>query len=163
LEGEVRETSIAIVLLGAGGKGLEQRRTLEKELAAGGMIALIPEDDFPREIAPSLVEIAMLSEGDIELVFVNVESWGSATEFAQLYGNSTIAQKLRVLVDHSYHPLYGSSTGYLSDLYLTHTAVFGHVYAVDGEGTDPFPSSHELTVKLAERYRQWKAMKRLIR
>lgn len=105
LEREVRERSTVAVLLGAGGKGLEQRRALKKELTTYGIIALIPDNDFPREIAPSLIEIAMLSEGDIELVFVNVESWGSATEFAQLHGNTTIAQKLRVLVNHAYHPL----------------------------------------------------------
>jgi len=127
------------------------------------MIPLVPEEDFPREIAPSLVEIAMLSKGDIDLVFVNVESWGSATEFAQLHRNSRIAPKLRVLVDHAHHPLYGSSTSYLSDLYMTHMAVFGHVYAVDGERTGPFPSPHEVTLKLAERYRQWKTMVGLIR
>jgi len=163
LEREFKETSIVVVLLGAGGKGLEQRRTLKKELAISGIIPLVPEDDFPREIAPSLVEVAMLSKGDIELVFINVESWGSTTEFAQLHGNNRIAPKLRILVDHSHHPLYSSSTSYLSDLYLTHAAVFGHVYAVDGESKGPFPSAHEVTVKLAERYRQWKAMQKLIR
>lgn len=157
LEREFKETSIVVVLLGAGGKGLEQRRTLKKKLAISGIIPLVPEDDFPKEIAPSLVEIAMLLKGDIELVLIDVESWGSTTEFAQLYGNSRIAPKLGVLVDHQHHPLYGSAKGYLSDLYLTHVAVFGHVYAVNEGGMGPFPSPNELTLKLAERYRQWKA------
>lgn len=44
---KIRETSVIIVLLGAGGRGLRQRRMLRDELASMGMIALIPEDDFP--------------------------------------------------------------------------------------------------------------------
>lgn len=156
---KARETSITVVPLGASGKGLRQRRRLRKELTASGMIALIPEDDFPKEIAPSLVETAMLSKGDVDLVFVNVKSWGSATEFAQFHENSIIAPKLRVVVNNAYHPLYGSSKSYLTDLYLTHMAVFGHIYAVDEARTGPFPSSHEAITILAERYGQWRAIR----
>ncbi|MEM2930798.1 MAG: hypothetical protein QW797_08085 [Thermoproteota archaeon] len=65
IEKRVRETSIIIVLLGAGGQGLRQRRVLRNELASMGMVVLIPEDDFPGEVAPSLVEEAVLSKGDV--------------------------------------------------------------------------------------------------
>ncbi|MEM3465693.1 MAG: hypothetical protein QW566_04390 [Candidatus Jordarchaeales archaeon] len=157
IEKKTGETSIIIVLLGAGGRGLRQRRALRNRLASMGMVALIPEDDFPREVAPSLVEEAVLSKGDVELVFINVESWGTATEFAQFHGSRRIAGKLRVLVEHEHHPLYGSSASYLTDVYLTHLAVFGHVYAVDDSRRTVFPTVREVVVKLAERYRVCKA------
>jgi hypothetical protein len=103
-----------------------------------GMIVLIPEDDFPREVAPSLVEEAMLSKGDVELVFINVESWGTVTESTQFHRNRRIAPELMVLVGHEHHLLYGSSASYLTDVYLTHLAVFGHVYAIDDSRKNPF-------------------------
>jgi len=162
-ERRISKTGIIVVLLGAGGRGLKQRRILRQELTVLGIIALIPEDDFPKEIAPSLCEEAMLSKGDIELAFVNVQSWGTATEFAQFHKNSTIAPKLRVLVPHEYHPLYGNSKSYLTDLYLTHTAIFGHVYAIDDARTSAFPPSRQVIMKLAERYRQCKVLGLLTR
>jgi len=158
VEKKIRETSIIIVLLGAGGRGLRQRRVLKSRLASMGMVALIPEDDFPGEVAPSLVEEALLSKGDVELVFINVESWGTATEFTQFHGNRRIAPKLRVLVEHVHHPLYGGSASYLTDVYMTHLAVFGHVYAVGGSRGNVFPTVREVVVKLAERYRVCKAL-----
>ena len=54
--------------------------------------------------------------------------------------------------------LYGSSKSYLTDVYLTHTAIFGHVYAVDGQGGLPFPSTEKTITKLAERFRQLKVI-----
>lgn len=163
LEETVEKTSILVVLLGAGGQGLAQRRTIARKLTAMGIVALIPEDDFPRHIAPSLVEKALLSKGDVELIFVNVESWGSVTEFGQFHEKSRIAPKLRVIVDRTYHPLYGSSKSYTTDLYMTHTAVYGHVYAYDDARTSPFPSPRVLVTRLTDRFRQWKALKSLIR
>ena len=158
IEKKIRETGVIIVLLGAGGRGLRQRRMLRDELASMGMIALIPEDDFPGEVAPSLVEEAMLSKGDVELVFINVESWGTVTEFTQFHRNRRIAPKLRVLVRHEHHPLYGGSGSYLTDVYLTHLAVFGHVYAIDDSRKTIFPTARETVVKLADRYRLCKAL-----
>lgn len=158
IEKRVRETSIIIVLLGAGGQGLRQRRVLRNELASMGMVVLIPEDDFPGEVAPSLVEEAVLSKGDVELVFINVESWGTVTEFTQFHGNRRIAPKLRVLVKHEHHPLYGNSSSYLTDVYLTHLAVFGHVYAVGDSRETFFPTVRDVVVRLAERYRVCKAL-----
>jgi hypothetical protein len=159
LERRVRETSIIVVLLGAGGKALDERRRIKEDLTRSAIIALIPEEDFPRHLSPSLIERAMLRGGDIELVFINLESWGSATEFGQFHESPNIAPKLRVLVDRAYHPLYGDSKSYLSDLYLTHEAVFGHVYATNSRGNGPFPNPRDVVVKLAERYRQWKALR----
>jgi hypothetical protein len=152
-----KQTTLIVALLGAGGQQLAQRRTIAGSLSARGILALIPEDDFPKDVGASLLEEAMLSKGDVGLVFVNVESWGSVIEFAELRRNPKIAPKLRVIVNHAYHPLYGSSTSYLTDVYLTHMAVFGHVYAVDGPGGLPFPSTEKAITILAERFRQLKA------
>jgi len=55
----------------------------------------VPEDDFS-DVPPSLAERSTLKESDVELVFVNVESWGSATEFGQFHTDEKIAPKLRV-------------------------------------------------------------------
>ncbi|MEM2930799.1 MAG: hypothetical protein QW797_08090 [Thermoproteota archaeon] len=40
---------------------------------------------------------------------------------------------------HEHHPLYGNSASYLTDVYLTHLAVFGHVYAVGDSRETFFP------------------------
>lgn len=60
------------------------------------------------------------------------------------------------MVAREHHPLYGSSSGYQADTYLTHGAVYGHVY-MQGERAHGIPSSEEIVVKISERYRQWKA------
>jgi len=156
IEEKLNELFLAVFLMGAGGKGLEERRRLENLLEERGIIAIVAEDDLPRDVAPSLVEEYVLSSSEVELAFVNVESWGSAAEFVQYHENPSVAPKLRVLVESKHHPLYGRERGYLTDLYLTHLAVYGHVYAY---GKKPFPSSAEIVVKLAERYKQWRALK----
>ncbi len=99
----------------------------------------------------------MLSRGDAELVFVNIQSWGSASEFVQFHQDREIGRNLRVLVPCRYHPLHGRSKSYLTDLYLTHLAVHGHVYPV-GLGKRSFPSAMTVIVKLSERYRMLKAI-----
>jgi len=157
---KVKEISIIVVLLGAGGKGLKQRRNLKNELKKMNIIAVIPEDDFAKEVPPPLIEEFMLTQGDMDLVFINVESWGSATEFGQFHERWEIAPKLRVIVEHKYHPLYGSSTNptsYLTNSYLIHEAVYGHVYAVDETG-GRFATTRDVTIKLADAYRWWKAL-----
>jgi len=144
--------------MGASGQGLRQRRRLRGVLSRRGLLALVPEDDFPRDIAPSLVERAMLSEGDVDLAFINLESWGTATEFGQFHEIRRIARKLRILVDHQYHPLHSNSRSYLTDLYLTHLAVYGHVYPVARARRSLLPSVKKTVTKLAVRYSQWKAL-----
>ena len=150
LEEKVKDTSIIVVLLGAGGRGLKKRRKIRAKLEEEGVIAIIPEDDFPAEGAPSV------AEEDIDLVYVDVESWGSATEFAQFHEKKTTAHKLRVLTRREYHPLYGTSQSYLTDLYLSHLAVYGHVYAYSEEGC--FPPPEEIILKLSRRYKKLKAL-----
>lgn len=157
LRRRIGRTSIIVVLLGAGGKGLAYRRNVRRVLSSRGIIALIPEDDFPRRISPSLAEEAMLSRGDAYLVFVHIQSWGSASEFAQFHRDRGIARKLRVLVPPEHHPLHGSSRSYLTDLYLTHLAMYGHVYPVVTQNKS-FPSAKTVIVKLSERYRMLKAI-----
>ena len=158
-EAEARRAYLTVVLLGKGGDGLEERREIARLLERSGMNAVIPEDDLPKEASPSLAEEAMLVHGDADLVFLNVESWGTATEFGQFHDREPIARRLRVLVPAAYHPLYGDRAGYLTDLYLTHLAVFGHVYAVGTSSRVTAPSSQEVVVRLVERYSEAKAAK----
>ncbi len=99
-----------------------------------------------------------MERADVDLIFINVESWGSATEFAQFHDKKLIAPKLRVLVPYKHHPLYGTSKSYLTDLYLTHLAIYGHVYAYDDERESIFPTSEKIIVTLSLRYRRLKAL-----
>ncbi|MGC8870793.1 MAG: hypothetical protein ACP5PT_06880 [Brevinematia bacterium] len=153
LEDLVKETCIIVVLLGAGGKEIKKRRGIAKKLRDNGIIALIPEDDFAPDVAPSLTEEFIFKDSDVDLVFINVESWGSATEFAQFHDHVSIAPKLRILTFHKHHPLYGNSKSYLSDLYLTHLTKYGHVYAYDDEKESVFPTSEKIILMLSIRYK----------
>ena len=137
LELTLRRAGIIVALLGKGESGLVERRRIASVLRTQGVIALVPEDDFPKEAGPSLVEPAVLSESDVDLVFLNVDSWGSAVEFGGFHRHPAIAPKLRVLVSPDHHPLHSPMRGYLMDLYLTHLAAFGHVYPVDGKRRVP--------------------------
>ena len=154
LERRVKESCIIVALLGTGGKGIVERREIGQKLEADGIIALIPEDDFP-EFSPSLIEEVILKRADTDLIFINVESWGTVAEFVQFHDKKDIAPKLRVLVYHAYHPLYGSSKSYLTDVYLTHLAVYGHVYAHGNEKCG-FPTSERIITILANRYKELK-------
>jgi len=153
LERKLNERYMVVALLGAGGKRIDERRKIGRRLESDGIVALIPEDDFP-EFAPSLIEEVIFEKADIDLVFINIESWGTVAEFAQFHDKKEIAAKLRVLVQHSYHPLYGASTSYLTDLYLTHLAKYGHVYACGGRGR--FPTPERVIRILAKRFRELK-------
>jgi hypothetical protein len=154
----VREACIIVVLLGVGGKEIVKRRNMARKLRDNGIIALIPEDDFAPEVAPSLIEEFIFKHSDVDLVFLNVESWGSATEFAQFHDDARIAPKLRILTFHKYHPLYGNSASYLSDLYLTHIAKYGHVYAYDDKKESSFPTSEKIILTLSLRYKFLRAL-----
>ena len=160
IEKRVKDTSIIVVLLGASGRGLRKRRKIRAKLEEEGIIAIIPEDDLPTEEAPSVAEEEIFAEEDVDLVYVDVESWGSATEFAQFHGKKTIAHKLRVLTRREHHPLYGASQSYLTDLYLSHLAVYGHVYAYGEEGC--FPAPEEIILKLSRRYKRLKALGKIL-
>lgn len=157
-ESLVRETCIIVVLLGAGGKEIVKRRSIARKLRDNGIIALIPEDDFAPDVAPSLTEEFIFKHSDVDLVFLNVESWGSATEFAQFHDDARIAPKLRVLTFHRHHPLYGSSKSYLSDLYLTHLAKYGHIYAYNDKEENAFPTSEKIILTISIRYKLLRAL-----
>jgi hypothetical protein len=152
------EVSLIVALLGAGGKGLDLRRKIKKKLKQEGIIGIVPEDDFTPDVAQDLIERSMLRKSDVKLVFINVESWGSATEFGQFQTDEKIAPKLRVLVDYRHHPLHGGSRSYLSSAYLTHAAVYGHVYPYKESGGYPFLTVDEVVLKLAKRYKEWKVL-----
>jgi hypothetical protein len=156
LESQISRSKLIVVLLGSSGSGLEERRDIARVLNARGVAALVPEDDFPPDVSPSVAERALLSDADVDLVFVSVQSWGSATEFGQFHAEPRIAPKLRVLVDPNHHPLHNPRDGYLMDLYLTHLAAYGHVYAVDRGRLVPVPSTKSLITVLAETTRQLK-------
>jgi hypothetical protein len=169
-EDRVSAVEIIVALFGAGGDGLKERRILAGKLGEKGIVAFVPEDDLSRDVAPSLGERDILANGDIDLAFVNIESWGSVAEFSEFQSDSRIAPKLRLLVPRKHHPLYGSvgSSGYLTDAYLTHDAVFGHVYMYrletkgNGEKEDSpewIPTTSEIVLRISERYRQWKAFR----
>jgi len=152
------EASLIVALLGASGKGLDLRRKIKEILKKEGIIGIVPEDDFPPDIASDLVERSTLRKGDVELVFINVESWGSATEFGHFYMDKKVAPKLRVLVNYQYHPLHGGSRSYLSDACLTYMAAYGHVYPYKESGEFPFLMVDEVILKLAKRYKEWKVL-----
>lgn len=158
LEELIKETCVIVVLLGAGGKQIDRRRKIACKLEDNGIIALIPEDDFAPDVAPSLTEEAIFKKADVHLIFLNVESWGSVTEFAQFHDDAIIAPKLRILTYHKYHPLYGSSKSYITDLYLSHIAKYGHVYACDDEEKSVFPDSERVVLTLSIRYKFLKAL-----
>lgn len=158
LERKLRQTAVFVALLGAGGPGLAERRKMAAVLTRPGISVIVPEDALPDNMGPSLAEKALFSRNDVDLVFVNVESWGSAAEFAQFHEDRRIAPKLRVLVSARRHPLHGAATGYLSDLYLSHLAEFGHVYAIDGRNRVRLPSALTVIGTLSERCRQIKAL-----
>jgi len=155
IESLLKETFLIVFLMGAGNKGLEERRRIKRKLEENGILAIIAEDDLPKDLSPSLSEEYILKNSEVELAFINVESWGSVAEFSQYHRDQRIALKLRVLVRGKYHPLYGDEKGYLTDLYLTHLAVYWHVYAYEGK----FPSCENIIMKLATRYRQWKTFR----
>ncbi len=157
LESQIGRSALVVVLLGSAGNGLEERRDLARTLNGRGMVALVPEDDFPRDVGPSVMERAVLSTADVDLVFVNVRSWGTATEFGQFHSLPRIARKLRILVDPDHHPIHGPTDGYLRDLYLTHLTAYGHVYAVNAGRMIPTPSAASVVRLLTERHRQIKS------
>src|SRR5438132_11679034 len=84
VEGKIREmqaktkSSLTVALLGAGGRGLDERRSLAAELSRIGLNAIVPEDRLPPELSPSIAERELLSSIELDLAFVNIESWGSA-------------------------------------------------------------------------------------
>ncbi len=65
------------------------------------------------------------------------------------------------MVGRRHHPIYGSisPSGYLSDTYMTHETIFGHIYMYRDRVDDPdwLPTSREIVLRIAGRYREWKA------
>ena len=158
-EERLKRSGLILILLGSSERGLDERRQVAEVLRGRGIVALVPEDDFPKEIGPSVIEDDVLERGDVDLVFLSIESWGAATEFGQFASNPRIAPKLRVLVRPEYHPVHSPSNSYLTDLYLTHLVRYGHVYPVDGGRQAPVPSAKALIPMLAERHREIKAFR----
>src|SRR5437899_11998588 len=149
------------MLLGSSGRGLDERRAVAHVLGSRGIIALVPEDDFPPEVGPSVIEEEILERSDVDLVFLSIESWGAATEFGQFSSNPRISPKPRVLVRPEYHPVHSPPGSYLTNLYLTHLVRYLHVYPVDGGRQALVPSAKALIPMLVERHREIKAFRPL--
>src|SRR3989441_10741279 len=79
--GRLNRSGLAVMLLGSSGRGLDERRAVARVLGSRGIVALVPEVDFPPEIGPSVMEEGILERSDLDLVFLSIESWGAATEF----------------------------------------------------------------------------------
>jgi len=158
-EEHLKRAGLIVMLLGSSGRGLDERRAVAHVLTSRGIVALVPEDDIPSEVGPSVIEEEVLERSDVDLVFLSIESWGAATEFGQFSSNPRIAPKLHVLVRPEYHPVHSPSGSYLTDLYLTHLVRYGHVYPVDGGRQAPVPSAKALIPMLAERDRELKAFR----
>src|SRR2546427_5664020 len=158
-EHRLQRSGLVVILLGSSGRGLDERRDVAHVLTRRGIVALVPEDDFPVEIRPSVLEVDVLERSDMDLVFLSIESSGAAAEFGQFSSNPKIAPKLRVLVRPEYHPVHSPPGSYLTDLYLTHLVRYGHVYPVDGGRQAPVPSAKALIPMLAERHREIKALR----
>src|SRR6266704_1055792 len=84
----------------------EERRRVARLLNELGMAALVPEDDFSRDVGASVLQRAILSRAAVDLVFVSVESWGIATACREIYADPLTASNLRALVDPQHHPLH---------------------------------------------------------
>src|SRR5947209_12980566 len=158
-EERLKRSGLIIILLGSSERGLDERRQVAELLRGRGIVALVPEDDFPKEIGPSVIEDDVLERSDVDLVCLSIESRGAATEFGQFSSNPRIAPKLRVLVRPEYHPVHSPPGSYLTDLYLTHLVRYGHVYPVDGGRQAPVPSAKALIPMLVERHREIKALR----
>jgi hypothetical protein len=144
LEAENHTSWLVVSLLGSSGNGLEDRRRIKERLTAQHpeITVLIPEDDIDSSINPVIAETVVLSGSEVDLVFIHVNSWGTSNEFGQFSQSIEIAPKLRVLVDHRYHPLHindEGNRGYLSSSYLFFMARYGHVYPVKGT-SELFPT-----------------------
>src|SRR2546428_12122239 len=77
-EQRLQRSGLVVILLGSSGRGLDERRDVAHVLARRGIVALVPEDDFPVEIGPSVLEVEVLERSDVDLVFLSIESWGAA-------------------------------------------------------------------------------------
>ena len=55
-EDRLKRAGLVVMLLGSSGRGLDQRRAIAHVLRSRGIVALVPEDDFPAEIGPSVIE-----------------------------------------------------------------------------------------------------------
>lgn len=68
IEGLLKGSFLILSLMSAGGKGLEERRRIEGRLKGMSIIAIIAEDDLPKDVASSLVEEHALKSGEVENV-----------------------------------------------------------------------------------------------
>jgi|SRR5579862_3191168 len=165
MEKEARTTSIGIALLGSTGPGLETRRAMRRSILSinPATTVFIPDDDLPREVNypemglnPVMAEIRILGSDKIDLIFVSPSSMGSVTEFGQLSQIPEVAPKLRLLVDHNYHPLFAKAPlSYVSSAELAFMVKYGHVYAVKGTN-EIFPEAEYAVLIVTGMTRQLK-------
>lgn len=104
----------------------KRRKEIKECLKELGNNALFPEE-LELEY-PATEEQIIFQEKDVDLLIILPEAWGSISEFNTFSQNQKLALKLRIFVPKLYHPLYGSSSNYLTDAFLTYLAEYGHVY-----------------------------------
>jgi hypothetical protein len=104
----------------------KRRKVIKEKLMELGNNALFPEE--LKLVFPATEEQIIFRENDVDLLIILPEAWGSVSEFNTFSQNRKLALKLRIFVPKLYHPLYGSTSNYLTDAYLTYLAEYGHVY-----------------------------------
>jgi vacuolar-type H+-ATPase subunit F/Vma7 len=157
IEKSLKTTSIGIALLGSN-ESLPIRRQIKRMVLEENPATtiFIPDDDVPREGNSTLYEKDILRRIEIDLVFIAPGSPGSFTEFGQFSENTEIARKMRVLVDHSQHPLHANPpTGYVTSAELVFLAKYGAVYAIRGT-SDLFPDMAHAILIITDISRQVK-------
>jgi len=110
----------------------EIKRLVEEDLCD---IAIFPEElGF---IHPAIEQRVLIMDKEIDLVILLPEGPGSIAEFGEYSSNPEIAYKLRVFVPTKYHPfemdIEGHEQGYLSNAYLIHLTLYGHVYSYNDD------------------------------
>lgn len=106
------------------------RKVIEESL---GHIAIFPEE--LKFIYPAIDEKNLLKEKEVDMAMILPEGPGAISEFSDFSSDHEIAFKLRVFVPKKFHPLEheleNMEPSYLTNAYLIHLTLFGHVYAFE--------------------------------
>ena len=96
-------------------------------------IAIFPEE--LRFIYPAIDEKNLLKEKEVDMAIILPEGPGAISEFSDFSSDQDIAFKLRIFVPTKFHPLEHEleniEPSYLTNAYLIHLTLFGHVYAFE--------------------------------
>lgn len=115
-------------------KGARRRILLRKVIEESlNHIAIFPEE--LRFIYPAIDEKNLLREKEVDMAIILPEGPGAISEFSDFSSDHDIAFKLRVFVPKKFHPLEQElekvEPSYLTNAYLIHLTLFGHIYAFE--------------------------------